>query len=306
MFDIQNLVEKHFKISKVTPKEIFLTECPYCGRPNTHESCFSVSRYKKVFHCFRCGKSGGWVSLVAKLEGITYEVAKTQVEGHIDLGVRKEEEQEVKLIRFPPRSLWTRKAGDYLESRGITQNTIERFGLYFCNVGKYAQRIIIPVAHGGKQVTFQARTIERNIEPRYCSPPGAPKVWFNLDGYRRGDKVVLVEGAFDVMNLCQLGVYAICPLGKNVNLGLIKYLTKAGISAIHILQDRDTLSHLGVSRPLSGLCKMLARHVNINICALRDVKDPGEMLDTKALDRSYRTLADLDWDRLSLWRGGRN
>lgn len=310
MFDIYTFLQEHVEIAKGPTRkgEVFLQSCLWCGSPSTHDTSFSVSVRKPVFYCFRCGQKGNWTHLVKKILGITWEQAAAKVNDGLDLQIRKVEKKQVTTIELPPRALFTREAEEYLKSRNLSKQTIEKFDLYFCARGRYASRIIIPVYVNDKPVMFQARTVKKDTQPRYKSPGGAPSVWLNLNSYRPGKSVVVVEGPFDVMRLDTLGIFAICPMGKNISESQIKDLTNLSIHDIILMQDRDALEFQGDTRPLQYLVQSLNKTFDVKISPLTCAKDPGELDKAGAiqtLQKTHTTVADLDWDRVLRWRSER-
>lgn len=98
------------------------------------------------------------------------------------------------------------------EQWGIDVLTAMNWGLGWCLSGLHAWRVVIPVlASSGVCVGFQSRTIN-DAEPKYltsrhgveadpsaeCGRP-ASAMLFNAGAIRRGEDIVLVEGAGDVM-----------------------------------------------------------------------------------------------------------
>jgi DNA primase len=302
MFDIENFISKHVEIQSKTEKEIFLKSCPFCGSPGKHTTTCSVARNKPLFHCFRCGKSGSWISLVAKLSRISYAEAKAIVSDGLDLAPTPKPEKEKEFVlHMPPRCHWTTKSENYLLDRGLTQQIIKKYALYYCRTGWYKERIIIPVVRHGIVVTFTARAIDKKTEPRYNAPKGSPKnkYWFNLDRYRPGLTPIIVEGAFDVMKLASYGIFAICPLGKTISMDQKNLLTKLKITAIGLLQDRDAAPYL------SRVWRSLSSQFDVRLIPLITTADPAELSEYEArtvMQVTHRTVAALDHQRLHAWR----
>jgi hypothetical protein len=283
VFDILEFLKKHTKVVRTSEKEIFLENCPNCGKAGKHAWNFSVSRTKMVSHCFRCGKSYRWEWLVAKFGHMSAQEA-TRLMGAMPVSrVKQDTGRKILPAIMPPRSGWTIESELYLRNRGISEQTQEDFGLYYCSIGKYARRIIVPVTLGGIPMTFQARSIDKNVEPRYRSPFDSPKrhVMLNLDRYRGQKEIVLVEGPFDILRLHEHGIYAVSPLGKSLSKEQINLLTNLPIDAIVIMQDKDALSGIG------KLWKTLRCRFSVKIAPVLDGNDPGDM----NREIAYSTLA---------------
>jgi DNA primase len=304
-FDILNFLQAKTEIDRVTDKEVFLKSCPQCGSPGSHASTISVSREKRLFFCWRCNYKGGWVKIIAKLANMSFQDAARMIGDDLNLRVEKKKEPKlVRAIELPPRSPWTVRSENYLRDRGISKQTEEEFGLYYCSLGKFQGRIIIPIRVNGIAVAFQGRAVDPKVEPRYRGPWDMPKnlVWFNLDRYRPGMKVVIVEGPFDVMKLHELGIFAICPLGKTISEDQIFVLTKVGIREIVLLQDQDALPFIGKT------WAFLSRKFDVSIIPLLTHNDPAELRGQEAEDVMqvhHETAASLDWYRVNHWRSKR-
>src|SRR3972149_5265996 len=160
MFDILSFLENHTEVESSNAHEVYLKACPWCGLPDKHRTSFGVSRDKPVFNCFRCGKSGHWAWLMAKVAHITTEQAREKLGDDLGLSVtRPIDEKEARIIELPPCSPMTLRAIKYLEDREIDEKIVEDFHLYYCARGKFQQRIIIPVIFKEKWMTFQARAV---------------------------------------------------------------------------------------------------------------------------------------------------
>jgi len=305
MFDIETFLRKYSEIQSITKKEIFLDWCPYCGAPGKHASTISVARQKEVFYCFRCGQKGNWAKIVAKLANISYPEARELVDdglGFTPIKEKEEPKEEFKLY-MPPKSGWTVRSENYLLERGLSRKTIKEFGLYYCRVGFYKERIIIPVVANGKAVTFQARAVKEGMEPRYRMPKDSPKSWFNMDRHKKGQKVCIVEGPFDVMKLHEFGIFAICPLGKTVTDDQKKDLTRLRGCSILLLQDRDAAQHI------KKIHRTLSDAVDVRIAPQLRVNDPSELSSRdegiEALEDVHDTAASFDLERVYRFRDKR-
>jgi DNA primase len=109
----------------------------------------------------------------------------------------------------------------YLAERGLTPETIDEFGLGYCERGVMMQRIAIPIHNGsGELVGYAGRWPGDNPpdgRPKYRLPDGFKKA---LEIYRFAhamreapeQPLVIVEGFFDAMRLWQLGVRKVVAL----------------------------------------------------------------------------------------------
>lgn len=119
--------------------------CPF---HNEATPSFLVSQDKGIFKCFGCGEGGDAISFVAKMEGISYSEALARLAETIGIdqkivrqlhqaSARNSFEKEFELLKFVQGFyhyyLLNTKEGkqglEYLASRGITKEIIERFGI---------------------------------------------------------------------------------------------------------------------------------------------------------------------------------
>jgi len=279
MFDIQQFLNQHSRIVEgpTAKGEMFLDRCPYCGAPKTHKSSFTVSKVRPVFYCYRCGTKGNWTKLVSKLGKMSYQAAGLIV-GHVKANKTEEKKEEQIVVRFPTSAMWSTRAVNYLEKRQIDAKTRDHFHLYFCNSGKYRDRIIVPVFHKGERITFQGRTVLPDGDPRYLSPPndGKNRLLFNYDSLSTKIKVViLAEGPFDVIRLYQNRVTAVCSLGKSISDTQIALLKERGIKKVILMQDRDAL--VRIDKGIGKLWRKLSSQFDVEIAPVMCKNDPGEL-----------------------------
>ncbi|NLM37277.1 MAG: DNA primase [Firmicutes bacterium] len=110
---------------------------------------FTVSREKQLFYCFGCGAGGDVLSFIMRIENLSFGAALRFLAERANLQLpefepsptrQKQEEERERLYRlnafaaeFYRKILWQTKTGEkavaYLEARGITRATAEKFGL---------------------------------------------------------------------------------------------------------------------------------------------------------------------------------
>ena len=96
-----------------------------------------------------------------------------------------------------------KQAYNYLKSRGITDEIIERFGIGFCDKGSHMGRIIIPSYNTKGDLNYYVgRSWDPNSRAKYRNPEAEKEqiiFWENLIDWNKD--IYLVEGAFDGMFL---------------------------------------------------------------------------------------------------------
>lgn len=204
--------------------------CPF---HNEKSPSFSVSRDKQIYKCFGCGEAGNVITFVMKTRNLSFiDAVRILAERvHIDLdflesGNNKKNNTNEKLLKlnvdaarfFFSNLKQNERANEYFLRRGITQNTIRKFGLgyafddwhgsmnYLLRKGytekelltngliikndkgnrydRFRNRIMFPVFdYRGKVIGFGGRVMD-DSKPKYLNSPETPlfKKGINLYG----------------------------------------------------------------------------------------------------------------------------
>lgn len=230
----------------------FLCLCPFHGNRNTPS--FSVSKERGAFICFNpsCGESGSIIDMVKRLternefEAIRFIKIK-EIENEVDFedtlsNVLEEkpdfeEFSQETLDRLHADLAGNKDARDYLESRGINEESMKHFSLGYSN----SMGMVITPVHSpdGMPVGLVGRSIS---EKRFKNSNGLPKnkTMFNIHRAKKlGGIAIVVESNFDAIRVHQAGYpNVVATLGghiSNDNINLLnKYFTK-----IIIMTDSD-------------------------------------------------------------------
>ena len=230
----------------------FLCLCPFHGNRNTPS--FSVSKERGAFICFNpsCGESGSIIDIVKRLternefEAIRFIKIK-EIENEVDFedtlsNVLEEkpdfeEFSQETLERLHADLAGNKDARDYLESRGINEESMKHFSLGYSN----SMGMVITPVHSpdGMPVGLVGRSIS---EKRFKNSNGLPKnkTMFNIHRAKKlGGIAIVVESNFDAIRVHQAGYpNVVATLGghiSNDNINLLnKYFTK-----IIIMTDSD-------------------------------------------------------------------
>ena len=138
--DIVDVVSQYVQLTKKGGNLFGL--CPF---HNEKTPSFSVSPDKQIYHCFGCGKGGGVVSFIMAIENLSFPDAvrflaekngMTVPEESGDQEIPRQRKRMLELNREAARWFYAtlnspegEKAAAYLEKRGITRKTANRFGL---------------------------------------------------------------------------------------------------------------------------------------------------------------------------------
>jgi DNA primase len=223
--DLVEVVSEHTRLKRTG--KTWRGPCPLHGGEGPN---FSVDPAKGFYKCFVCGEAGTIYNFLMKQSGMTFPEAVRAVAARVGVEIPDEREQRREREDDPNRVLyevndfarkWFReqldaaggqKARDYLARRGITPESVERFGLgwapeSFDAFGTAARkagfhtadllavglvkeakktgrepydafrgRVIFPIEDlGGRPLGFGGRVIE-NVEntPKYLNSPESP------------------------------------------------------------------------------------------------------------------------------------
>ena len=138
--DIVDVVSQYVQLSKKGGNLFGL--CPF---HNEKTPSFSVSPDKQIYHCFGCGKGGGVISFIMSIENLSFPDAvrfladkngMTVPEESADQEIPRQRKRMLELNREAARWFYAclngpggAKAAAYLDKRGITRKTANRFGL---------------------------------------------------------------------------------------------------------------------------------------------------------------------------------
>ena len=141
--DIVDVISQYTTLKKAGKN--FMGRCPF---HQERTPSFSVSQEKGVYHCFGCGKSGNVFNFVMDIDNVTFYEAvrilaqKANVELEFDEESYTEDRNQIELLyeinkqaaKYFYEHLMSHEgtyAREYLDHRGIKEDTITKFGLGF-------------------------------------------------------------------------------------------------------------------------------------------------------------------------------
>lgn len=255
---------------EVKPDELVI-ECPSCGKRK-----LTVNTQKRTWHCWVCEEygssglgrrratrgAGGLLDLIQLLEGCPRERAIQIVQdqtGHRHVDTRQiyskvlRDEPRFQFRELPPippppgwrpiDSEWCYSHLPYLRQRGIFWSDVVDFGLFYCDSGWYAGRLIIPVWEQGRMVYWQARAMGESADPRFRKTLNPPtqigiahptEVLMNLDRARHYRRVAIVEGPIDCIHA---GPSSVATFGKKLSYVQAMKLRIAGVRRVDLMWD---------------------------------------------------------------------
>jgi len=168
---------------------------------------FSINTKTGMMGCFSCGYKNHISNLVEE-GSIDPDMERTALylESIRALEDVEEDDEATFINLLPPMSPIEVKP-----FRGLSQKTIDDAGLYYCNLGRYAGRIIFPLESG-----FDARIMPLdNTKPRVPDAKYLRPVTFKTAKHmyiqkpeEYSDTLVVCEGVFDSLSFKELGYAA--------------------------------------------------------------------------------------------------
>lgn len=271
------------------------------GCSNDQKFKLGIHRSGKFANCWACG-SKPIKEVVASL-GIPWNLWSQVIDEEEGVWERIEEKRSLekpkKDIMIPGSDLhpvhknYLRERGfdpDFLEKefhlKGITFN-----GGYYKGTDfefedvKLQSRIIIPIYLDGKPISYLGRTYIKDVKNRYmCCIPELESYFhkysfFNIDR-AAGDRVILVEGTFDVMKLVQgsRNFNIIASYGTQITEEQLQVLRKKYKEVI-IMYDGESKAQM---KALYIKNYLESYGVGCRNLCLKGGKDPGELSDDEA------------------------
>jgi twinkle protein len=175
------------------------TTCPQCShtRRKKTDPCLSVTIDPDggaVWNCWHCQ----WVGNVS---GQERETSYSQIKPSPVRPAPVENPDK-------PESMF-----DWFEGRGISSETVERFGcyvttLFFPQSEQHERCIAFPYVRGGEVLNHKYRTKEKHFR----QDKGAEKTLFNIDSVAEAETAIFVEGELDVLACAEAGYTAVVSL----------------------------------------------------------------------------------------------
>lgn len=175
--------------------ELFFRYCPYCGGDGHDRETFSVNLENGTFHCFRstCGKSGHFVEMARDFDYT------------LDFGNAKRRTYR----QLPQRPFEVRKpAVEYLASRGIGQETTERYKVTTVKDDCHILAFPFYDENGVLQFLKYRRTDfdkARHKSKEWCEKDTKP-ILFGMAQCTDFERLVITEGQIDSLSVAESGI----------------------------------------------------------------------------------------------------
>ena len=178
----------------------------------------------------------------------------------------------------------------YIRKRGIKEGTAEHFEIgFFYGKGSMTERLVIPIHNEkGELIAYAGRAVDDEVEPKYKVPAGFRKslVLFNLHRAKNSnDRVVLVEGFFDVMKVHQAGFPFVVSLMGSVLSEHQERLLVENFDSVILLLDGDEAGRSATSE----IALRLVRKVFVQVIEMPEGKQPDQ-LSSEELQKFLKRL----------------
>ena len=177
--------------------------CVFCIDQSNH---LGINLRTKAFSCFKCAEKGSATKLIQEIDGVDYHQSLNVMKEYTDGAFVAREKHYQSKVLFPTGT--SKNMSDnhiaFLEFRRHDHKlVIPKYNLFATGpIGDYKHRLIIPVYHKNRIVSFVGRDVSGNSPVKYknssesYSIKDVKQCLYNFDTVIR-DKAVIVEGVFD-------------------------------------------------------------------------------------------------------------
>ena len=265
---------------KQTARGNYAYHCPLCKhhKPKLEVNMSENSKGENPWHCWVCDKKGKKLyqlfkavevppETMAELKAIVkYVGPETDVQVETKVTLPKEFKP---LTNIQKSNIIGRHALAYIKSRGITEEDILKYGIGYCETGRYANMIIIPsFDERGNINYFTGRSFEKEPSVKYRNPSVSRDI-IPFELFINWElPLILCEGPFDAISIKR---NVIPLLGKNIQTKLMKKIVMSSVEKIYIALDKDAQK-----QALDFCEKLMQEGKEVYLVDMQD-KDPSEM-----------------------------
>lgn len=326
--DIVDIISGYIKLKKNGSSYVGL--CPF---HNEKSPSFSVSPGKQLYHCFGCGVGGNVITFVMEYENYTFLEAVKYLADKAGMQLpetsyseeeKKNRDLKAKLLEinkiaatyyYHQLKAENGKIGlSYLQKRGLSDTTINRFGLgyagqtgnalyqYLKSKGyddallketglftyergihdKFWNRVMFPIMDINNRVIGFGGRVMGDAKPKYLNSPETKlfdksRNLYGLNAARisRKSNMIICEGYMDVISLHQAGfTQAVASLGTALTPGQAA-LMKRYTDNVLITYDSDAA---GVKAALRAIPILKEAGLTTKVINMQPYKDPDEFI----------------------------
>lgn len=214
---------------------------------NDNNPSYFINTDSLVSHCFSCGYSPHPKVLFDMDDEDVDELIRRAKYANLSKQFHKEDTEEI-IFKLPPKAYDIDR-----DWRGISIDLLRKLGVYYCDTGRYAGRLIFPIYENETLLGWDARIVNMNIVPeelkdvKWLRPKGmlASAIVYpynylkNLPSDKRSH-VILTEGVADALSYLEIGIAATPTFGvAPPDMKRIETLLSLGVDKISIGYDND-------------------------------------------------------------------
>ena len=265
---------------KQTARGNYAYHCPLCKhhKPKMEINMSENSKGENPWHCWVCDKKGKKLYQLFKAVEVAPEVMselkaivkyigpETDIQVEPKVTLPKEFQP---LTNIQKSNIMGRHALAYIKSRGITEEDVLKYGIGYCETGRYANMVIIPsYDERGNINYFTGRSFEKEPSVKYRNPSVSRDI-IPFELFINWElPLILCEGPFDAIAIKR---NVIPLLGKNIQTKLMKKIVMSSVEKIYIALDRDA------QKQALDFCERLMQEgKEVYLVDMQD-KDPSEM-----------------------------
>lgn len=231
----QEIGVPYFTSGKNVSEDSVNIRCPFCpDDPSDHLGVFEGTG---VFSCWRCKRKGPFVFLLRVITSRSEEHCQGIIDGTIGYNeeIRRDSEDIINSIingvEEPRREVRKRQFSgipeffefvdhhtkfplldNYLNRRHLHIDTLIDHMCGICRIGKFMNRMIIPITFNGEMVAFQAADMSKNPTLKYKTDGEINDFLYDYD-FLGSDRIIVTEGVLDAW---RVGKDATCTFGTHM------------------------------------------------------------------------------------------
>ncbi len=324
--DVVDVISSYVNLKRTGSSYVGL--CPF---HNEKTASFSVSPGKQMYYCFGCGAGGNVFTFLMEYENLTFVEALEELAGKAGMELprkssspedRRKRDMRDMILQVNKlaanyfyaqlRSERGRIGFDYLTGRGISPETVVKFGLGYSDsrlyrymkekgyqdavlketglftfdekkgpYDKFWNRVMFPILDRNNRVIAFGGRVMGDAKPKYLNSPETPifDKSRNLYGlnfvHGRQAAMIICEGYMDVIALHQAGfTNAVASLGTAFTSQHCSLL-KRYTDLVYLCYDSDGA---GVKAAMRAIPMMKEAGLQVKVIDLRPYKDPDEFI----------------------------
>lgn len=186
---------------------------------------FTVSKAKGNYKCFGCGAGGDSIEFLMAIKNISYPHAIKYIADKYNIAVEEQTKEYEKPV--PQLKKLQDDTIQYFQGRGISNNTLLRFGItetfeWMPKANKEIRAICFNYFKDEQLVNIKFRAKDKDFK----LSKNAELIFYNLDSLKDEDTAIIVEGEIDCLSMYEAGFYNVVsvPNGAGIGTQQLKYL----------------------------------------------------------------------------------